>query len=200
MSKEISESFINKYDLEPSHYRIGITGRIDSWKGHVYLIKALAKFKDKPISLVIMGDYYVVKNPNIEQELKALIESSGIQHQIIFTGYTSEPLSVVSHLDCVIIPSDYEPFGLVAIEAMALKKPVIASRTGGLAEIVFDKETGYLVPPKSPEGLAEKIAAIMGLKDGGKSLGVAGYKRFKSEFHVDRFVSRLMTAYEKRIA
>ncbi len=198
--KEISsESFISKYGMAPTHYRIGITGRIDSWKGHTYLIKALAKFKDKPISLVIMGDYYVVKNPNIEQELKALIESSGIQHQIIFTGYTSNPLSIVSHLDCVIIPSDYEPFGLVAIEAMALKKPVIASRTGGLAEIIFDKETGYLVPPKSAEGLAEKIGTMMALKDGGEALGEAGYKRFKSEFHIDRFISRLMTAYEKKM-
>ncbi|HOQ89417.1 MAG TPA: glycosyltransferase, partial [Candidatus Hydrogenedentes bacterium] len=75
-----------------------------------------------------------------------------------------------------------EPFGLVAVEAMAAGKPVVASRSGGLADIIVDGETGLLVPPGDPRCLAEAIARLLSDPNIRNSMGIAGRQRVEEHY------------------
>ena len=87
------------------------------------------------------------------------------------------PLTTARAADIVVMPSDSEPFGRVAIEAMVLSKPVVGTRAGGLPEIVRDGETGLLVVPRFPESLATACARLLENHSLAQSLGEAGRAR-----------------------
>ncbi len=98
--------------------------------------------------------------------------------------------------DLLLIPSDAEPFGRAALEAMALGKPVVGTRAGGLPEVVRDGETGLLVVPRFPESLAEACARVLQNRHLANSLGEAGRARVESAFHVARTVQETMALYD----
>jgi len=191
-------AFLKRYRVSDTDYIVGITGRIDSWKGHRYAIKALKRLSDLPVKLFILGEYHQVKNPWLQYDLERLIHEENLSDRVIFTGFVENPRSFVYHFNAVLVPSDYEPFGLVAVEAMALKKPVIASRTGGLEEIVQDGVTGFLVPPKEEEALAERIRYLYMKRDIGRKMGEQGYDVFHKRFTGDIFIQKLIRHYESK--
>lgn len=96
-----------------------------------------------------------------------------------------------------VVPSLLEPFGLVAIEAMAYGRPVVASRTGGLAEIVVDGETGRLVPPGDPQALAQALEELLGDPRRALWMGEAGRLRFESLFTLERMVENTLLVYDE---
>ena len=85
----------------------------------------------------------------------------------------------------MVVPSRYESFGLTALEAMIFAKPCIASRVGGLAEVVVDGETGLLVPPDDPAALANAIARLTADRALRWTLGEAGRRRYLARFTAD---------------
>jgi glycogen(starch) synthase len=82
---------------------------------------------------------------------------------VTFAGYVSESdlRAIVAAGDVAVVPSTYEPFGFVALEAMCLGTPLVAARTGGLAEIVQDGQTGWLVPAGDPAALAASLTQVL---------------------------------------
>lgn len=184
------------YQIPPHTFWVGMTGRIDSWKGHRYALEALAKLKDLPIYLFVLGQYFLTTQPSLKTDLEALIKTLDLEARVRFTGYLPHTENIVSHLDCVLAPSDYEPFGLVAIEAMMLKKPVIASNVGGFRETILHKKTGYLIPPKSPNNIAEKIKLLYNDADLKKRLGDAGFERAQTLFSIEKYIAGLLTLYD----
>lgn len=175
---------------------IGITGRIDYWKGHRTVIDAMMDLKDLPVHLVILGG-----GPggdlNYEAELKEKIASLGLIDRVTFTGFQSNPQRIVQWIDIVTCPSDNEPFGLVAIEAMMLDRPVIASNVGGFRETILHKKTGYLVPAGSSSHIAQHIRTLAADKDLMRRMGDAGYKHAIGYFGVDRFIDQLELLYDE---
>jgi glycosyltransferase involved in cell wall biosynthesis len=100
--------------------------------------------------------------------------------------------------DIAVIPStEPEPFGMVALEAMAAVKPVIAANHGGLAEIVVEGETGFLVTPGSAIELAEAIKLLVADAPLRKRMGVAGELRYSKKFTLDRYVENMVRVYEQ---
>ena len=184
-----------EYKLNNNELIIGITGRIDDWKGHKTVIKALEPLKDLNIKLIIMGEFFLIKNNKLEIEIKELIKKFKLEEKIIFTGFQLKPANIVQVLDIVCAPSYYEPFGLVAIEAMALKKCVIASDTGGFQESVVNNKTGLLFPVKDEKILTEKIKTLYDNRDLILKYGEEGYQRYKELFHSDRFINEIEIEY-----
>ncbi|MGE4170286.1 MAG: glycosyltransferase [Candidatus Margulisiibacteriota bacterium] len=183
---EDPEAVRRRLGLGENDWCVGITGRIDGWKGHRTAILAFSKLSFPNRKLIIMGSYHLIKDPGLKADLESLITELNLTNRVVFTGYLQDPASVVNTLDVVICPSDYEPFGLVAIEAMALAKPVVASDVGGLSEIVLDGETGFLVPPKNSDALAEKLA-LLADNALAKTMGKKGQIRFEQCFTTDVF-------------
>ncbi len=178
---------------------LGMTGRIDSWKGHRYVIEAMARLKHLPLKLHILGTYHLARNPNLKTELDALIKETGMADKIEFFGYVANPSGHVGKMDVVLAPSDYEPFGLVAVEAMALKKPVIATRGTGFEESVEDGVTGFLVEPKNSVQIAEKIEILYSNPQLRQQFGEAGFERYRALFMIESHITKLAELYREAL-
>jgi starch synthase len=91
----------------------------------------------------------------------------------------------------------YEPLGIVNLEAMACGTAVVASKTGGIPEVVADGETGLLVPPDEPEALAESINALTRDRDRAKAMGAAGRERAATQFDWARIAGQTADLYRR---
>lgn len=129
------------------------------------------------------------------QFLQAFSHRLGATDYIVWTGFLENPIPLLQQLDIVVLPSNYEPFGLVVIEAMAARKPVIGTLSGGIPEMIVDGETGLLVPPESPYELAEAISALLQNPDLARAMGQAGRRRVEKYFLVDQYVENVEKVY-----
>ena len=145
-------------------------GRIERLKGIDVLLRAAAQMQDTFRLLVVGGDE---KDAARKRELTALARDLGIGEKVSFLD--AVPHDRLAHYynaaDICVVPSYYESFGLVALEAMACGVPVIASRVGGLKETVQDGRTGYLVPWHCPEPFAERLELLLSNESLRRSLG-----------------------------
>lgn len=101
--------------------------------------------------------------------------------------------------DVVVIPSIRESFGLTAIEAMASRRPVVASSVGGLSEVIVDGETGLLVPSRDPQALSQAMNSLLEDREWAGRLAAAGFRRYCESFTTVHMVERWTTIYEKRL-
>jgi glycosyltransferase involved in cell wall biosynthesis len=99
--------------------------------------------------------------------------------------------------DLFLMPSLWEGFGLVVLEAMAAKLPVIASRISALPEIVIEGETGYLVTPADSDGLAQHMTHLLNDPALATQMGEAGLARLQSDFSADRMIDQTMDVYRR---
>lgn len=137
-----------------SELLIGIFGRLIEAKGHKIFLAAFSELIKKNAGLKTV----VVGSGLLESELKNLVTARGLSASVILAGFQKKPGAFMAACDLIVHPALYEPFGLVLLEAMALGKPVVASRVGGIPEVITDGETGLLVPPGDVMAL---VAAIM---------------------------------------
>ncbi|RFU39243.1 glycosyltransferase, partial [Actinomadura logoneensis] len=139
--------------------RIVLVGRLSPRKGTDVAVRAvrLLEARGVPVRLTLVGDVF----PGyewFEAELRELAEGSSA---IVFAGFRPSVWSSFAEADIAIVPSRVEPFGNVAVEAMLAGRPVVASATQGLTEIVTDGVTGVRVAPDDPEALADAVTRLL---------------------------------------
>jgi D-inositol-3-phosphate glycosyltransferase len=148
--------------LDPERPVLLWVGRLERLKGVDILISAAAQLARRDFTLLIVGGDE--RSGALRSELKQQAEAEGIGANVRFSGavpHDELPL-YYSAADVCVVPSYYESFGLVAVEAMACGTPVVASRVGGLASTVVDGVSGYLIPWRCPEPFAEKLEVLLG--------------------------------------
>lgn len=168
-------------------------GRLSREKGHSYLMETLKLIKEqypKP-ALVIMGD------GDMRPELERLTEQLGLKENVRFLGVCPDIFSILKETDIFVLPSLYEAFGLVLLEAMLMKKPVVASRVSGIPEVVSEGQTGLLVPPADPARLAGAILRLAGDNDLARRMGQAGYQRVQELFQREEMVNKFEKLYQE---
>ena len=154
------------------HRMVLFVGRIEPLKGIDTLIEAVALMRDKeafeknPFCVVVIGGDPDVSRVDMSAEMERLQElctTKGLTDLVLFLGKRDQDTLqyYYSAAEVVVVPSHYESFGLVALEAMACATPVVASETGGLVYLVQDGETGFHVPFGEPEALAEKLQRVI---------------------------------------
>jgi len=139
--------------------------------------------------------------------LEQLVTKMGLSHRVTFTGRIShdELKECYKNCDVFVLPAcidskgDTEGLGVVLIEAMSYKKPVIASRVGGIVDIIKDRETGLLVPEKNPIKLADAIYEVLDNKALANRLGEAGEKFIKANFSWEKIIDKLIETYNEVI-
>ena len=119
-----------------------------------------------------------------KQELRQIVEKLGLAQDVIFTGFRRDIPELLAAFDVLVLPSLEEAFGRVVIEAMACAKPVVATRGGGLPEIIRDKETGLLVPVKDPQAIAGAVLQLLADKALARQMGLSGRKRAEEMFDI----------------
>jgi glycosyltransferase involved in cell wall biosynthesis len=118
---------------------------------------------------------------------------------VVLAGYL-EAAEALAAIDVFVLPSLWEGFGLVLLEAMSARLPIVATRVSAIPEIVVDGETGLLVPPADPGRLAEAICAL--LSDPGRAnlLAARGHQRMREQFTLESMIARTETVYERVLA
>ena len=179
--------------VENDCFLVVTAGRLVPVKGHTYLITAIAQvITEIPnIRLVFLGD------GELRGELLGQVKTLGLEKQVLFPGMRSDVPEIISCSDLFVLPSVNEGFGVVLLEAMAMRCPIVATNVGGVPEVVLDGETGILVPPGDPVPLARGIIQL--LKDPSIALKMAecGYQRLKACFDIRETVSKTEHLYKE---
>lgn len=170
----------------------GVFGRLSPEKGQRVAIEAMfLLLKDCPNArLVICG-----AGRDLE-DLRTTADSLGIAGSVEFAGFVEDVRGLMSACDAVVVPSIREGFGLAAVEAMALARPVIASNAGGLPEVVESGVTGLLVDPNNPDALAEAMMRVAGDRENALELGRRGRERAEERFEIGRQMGKVLTVLE----
>jgi glycosyltransferase involved in cell wall biosynthesis len=167
-------------------------GRLTAQKGVDTLLQAFARVEAAVpgATLALAGD-----GPQ-RRILERLTTSLGLR-QVRFLGWRTDIPSLLSDADLLAMPSRWEGFGLTALEAMALAKPVVASRVSALPEIIADGETGLLVAPDDPESLAAAIIRMLRDRAAAIEFGRAGSELVRREFTVERMARQTADVYRR---
>ncbi|MGF1590926.1 MAG: glycosyltransferase family 4 protein [Pleurocapsa sp.] len=190
-----------KIGVSPETRLVMYAGRFDERKGIETLVRAIAKDEVKRhnnLKLMIVGGSTPGERDGIEKNrIAEIVKEVGIEDLTEFAGRVQheELAYYYAAADVCVIPSHYEPFGLVAIEAMASRTPVIASNVGGLKFSVADGETGLLVPPQDEVAFAEAIDSILSDEQWRQKLGTNARKRVEAEFSWDGVAGQLDRQY-----
>lgn len=197
------QAFRTRLGLGPGTVLATLVGRINRWKGQGVLIEAarrLAADAHPQLRFLIVGDVADGQHHFREDMLRA-IERAGLSERVLWHPFTTEIDTVWAASQIALAPSiEPEPFGRVAIEAMAHGLPVVAAGHGGLAEIVADGQTGFLVTPGSAEALAEAVGRLASDAALRSRLGEAGRVRQRQLFSQHQHDQRLMATIERLAA
>ncbi|MGB3694601.1 MAG: glycosyltransferase family 1 protein [Spirulinaceae cyanobacterium] len=195
-----------KLGIDPQAKVVFYVGRFDPRKGIETLVRAVgqSEWQDKnDLKLIIGGGSRPGQSDGIERErIEEIVAELGIEQKTEFPGRIGDeelPLYYAA-TDVSVVPSHYEPFGLVAIEAMASGTPVIASDVGGLQYTVVSEETGLLAPPQDAEAFAKAINRILDDSQWRDQLGGNARKRVEEKFSWQGVASQLNELYVQLIA
>jgi glycosyltransferase involved in cell wall biosynthesis len=173
---------------------LGSIGSLEPRKDHAATIHALHLLREQgiPAELLLIGA------GSLRDDLQQLARR--LAAQVNFTGYTPDPYAMLSEVDVYVQSSVEEGLGLAVLEAMAMSKPVVATKVGGLPEIVADGETGLLVEPGNPAALAAALAILLRDAELRRRMGEAGQARVASKFLASASAANYARAYDACLA
>lgn len=172
---------------------IGTLGRLSPEKGHEFLVRAFADVLTEfpGAALVIVGQ------GGERDKLARLAGELGIAERVLFTGYRENSSAYLKAFDVFAMPSLSEGLGLAMLEAMTLRKPVIASNTGGIPEVIEDGANGLLVPPADAVALSRGIASLLKNPSLSANLASAGRKTVEERFSARTMAERTLSVYHR---
>jgi len=199
--KKNAESVRNEFGVYGATPLIGMVGNFREWKGQRIVVESLAIIKSKypEIVCLLVGDVATTNAADIKyfQEIKKEIHARRLDKNVIITGYRGDVPDLMNACDIILHSSvEPEPFGRVVIEAMLLRKPVIATRHGGPEEIIDDGVSGYLIPPGNADSLAEKVDFLLQHTETGKGIGENAFRRVAEKFSMEEFSIGINRLYE----
>lgn len=193
--------FIPPSKKEKKNFTIGIIGRITPIKGHNFFIRAVSKvvMVFPGIRILIVGSPPEGKEGYVKQ-LKALIERLGISDSVEFLGYKQDIAGLLSNMDLLVLSSiGREAFGRVVIEAQAAGVPVVATRIGGLIDIITDRKNGLLVSPWNTQQMADAIIEILKDRKLAEKLAHQARKDVEDKFTLTAMADKTMAVYKQAV-
>lgn len=172
---------------------LGVVGRLAKQKGHVILFKALViVLKHNPnVKLIIVGD------GSLRGELEKTATTLGLNGNVQFLGRCADVAVILKDLDLFVLPSLNEGFGISILEAMAVGLPIVASRTGGITEIIEDGKNGRLVDPGNPEMLATAILDMINNLPCAEKMGQYNCEVVRERFNIRQYTQRIESLYDQ---
>lgn len=175
---------------------IGIVGRIFPIKNHALFLQAAARIAaaEPQARFVIVGDGPL--RPALERQAAEL----GISQRVLFTGWRRDVHKIYADLDALVISSDNEGTPVSAIEAMAAGCPVIATRVGGLSDLIVEAETGLLVPPRDAARLADAVLDLLKNSDMAEMIRRNAMTAARCRFGIARLIADMERLYGELLA
>jgi len=193
--------------LKPEDRMVLFVGRIEPLKGVDTLIRAMSCIRSvdaaRPVHLAIIGGEPAASPREMSAEmarLQKLCDDLCMGGMVVFLGKRGQDTLpyYYSAAEVLVMPSLYESFGMVALEAMACGTPVIASQVGGLAYLVRDGETGYTIPDNDPEALCEKLTLLLGNPDLRSTMGLRAVTHAQ-DYAWERIAAQIVDVYQELV-
>lgn len=175
------------------HPYLLFVGRISRQKGILQLLEAMEQLDRVYLVLCASSP----DTPELEKEVREKVNQNPKIKWINEMVSKDKVIQLYSHATAFICPSIYEPFGIINLEAMACKAPVIASRVGGIKEVVVDGETGFLVPPGDPKELANRIKFALNNPELMAEFREKGRQRVEQYFSWESIAKRTVALYHQ---
>lgn len=197
---------VNKYSLSSNGERIrkefkikdgykivGSVGRLSIQKGYDYFLEAARMVLDEMQQTVFL----IVGDGILRRDLEEKVKRIGLINNVIFTGARTDVLDIYSCLDIFVLSSIREGLPMVILEALAMKKPAIATNVGGVSRVIKNERTGILLPPRNPEYLAQAIISLLKERDKAEFLALNGRKFIEEKFSSTVMAQKYNRIYEK---
>jgi glycosyltransferase involved in cell wall biosynthesis len=180
--------------LPPEHRLVGLISYLRSYKGHEYFIEAAARVlsRAKDVTFLIVGE-----GPE-EGRLRARVASLGLSSNVRMLGFRDDLLNVFRSLDLFVIPSvEGDTIPQVLMQALAMGLPVVSTTVGSIPDVVQDGKTGFVVPPRNAEALADRVLALLENHTQRAEMGRRGRALVEREYSLSRMLDRLEEVYKK---
>jgi glycosyltransferase involved in cell wall biosynthesis len=184
--------FRSKFAL-PEEKIVLFVGRLVHEKGVHVFVNAVSKVLEK-----VNAKFIIVGNGYMKEQLSNIVKNVGHGHKVMFTGFVDDETlrRLQKCADVSVVPSLFEPFGIVALEAMAAKSPVVVSDTGGLSEIVEHDVTGVKVYPDNPDSLAWGITKVLLDEAYANLIKTSAYKKVQEKYNWYKIAQRAKAVYD----
>jgi glycosyltransferase involved in cell wall biosynthesis len=185
-----------KFDLAPRKCIIGSIGRLDPEKGHIHLVEAAAQIhKLHPdIAFAIAG------TGSLQEHLVRRTLETGSSAFFAFPGFVKEISAFLAAIDIFVLPSLTEGMPMALLEALASKKPVIASAVGDIGEVIESGKSGLLIPPGDTQALVRALDQLLTHPDRANDLAETGYQRVRDHFSARCMSSKYGELYDRALA
>lgn len=185
-----------KWSENPQDRFIGFVGQLDERKGIFDLLQAFKKACEnfKNAHLVLAGE-----GPLLD-DIKIFCEQNNLVGKVHLLGFQDHIDEIMKAIDCLVLPSLWEGFGIVLIEAMAAGKPAITTNVSSMPEIVVNKETGLIVPVKDVQALTDALLEILQHPEQARRWGEQGRIRVMEKFTISRMLDEIESLFELSVA
>lgn len=179
-------------ELSAADFNLGIVGRLSKIKGHVYLFQAIEKLREAyAIRLNVFG------SGPLETALKGYCEQRGLTERVRFLGFRRDIYDCMAALKIFIMPSLNEGTPYALLEAMYLGLPIVASKVGGLKEILSDNNDALLVPPSDSDALARAILHIYENPEEGARLGANARRKVMQKYRIEHMAGKYLEVFRE---
>ena len=168
-------------------------GSLTPWKGLKHLLLSLAKIDPEQREKMVL---YMVGDGPEKRNLWRYAKQLGISNKVVFAGETHNPLPYLKAADILVMPSLREGLGIALLEAMCVGVPVVATRVGGIPEIVEHGRTGLLVPPGDVQALSEAVSLLVEDEALGRDMGEEGHSHVVKHFSMEQMVGKTLKVYQ----
>lgn len=191
-------SIRERFGIPASAPLAGIAARMNPWKGQFELIGAASQLRNRfpDLHIMILG----ADVPEMRAEYERRAREGGIADRLHFGGFQSDVRPFLQEFDLFVHPSHGEPFGLSIVEAMAMRKPVIACGTGGVPEIITHGQDGWLVPERSVEEVATAMATLLDDRELCRAMGERARQTVRERFTPRQQCANAVRRYASLIA
>jgi len=196
------ESLRAEFNISAGNFVVGAIGNINITKGYEYFIEAahIVKKEEPNLKFIIVGERLDSKL-GYYQKIKNLIKTFALEDDFILTGFRKDIVNIISLFDVFVLSSVREACPVVVLEALAMRVPVVATNVGGVGEQVINEESGFLIPARRPDFLAQTILRILNMSKGDTEKMIAkGRRRVEEYFSLDIIVSKHRQVYGNILA
>ncbi len=181
--------------ISPDAFLVGNVGRLAPQKGQRHLIGAMPAL----LARIPRAHAVIAGGGDLENFLLDLAEETGVAERVHVLGPRKDVPALMHAMDVFAMPSIWEGFGLVLLEAMAAGRPIVASRVATIPEVVVDGQTGLLVPAGDPLALAEALAQLADQPGLAARMGEAGRERVRHQFSLEKMVGDTELLYRELV-
>jgi glycosyltransferase involved in cell wall biosynthesis len=191
-----AEAAPGRLGVTSDRYVIGVVGRLSGEKGHRHFFEAVAPLcRERPqLRCLIVGD-----GP-LRGALESEVSRLGIRDQVTFAGFRRHIAGMYSLMDMVVLPSLGEGLPVTLLEAMAMGRPTVATRVGGVPEVIRDGQEGLIVPPEDPASLRSAMVRVLDDSVLSERLGRAAAATVRSRFGADALEKRTRQVYRDALS